>query len=94
MIFRNAKGDVYRNAKQQSMTCEEQVRRWVAGESVHNSTTNECCPDFSCCRPGLLANLEEREKFQNAGEWDRNQMLVGFLKALLENATSTKVRMG
>lgn len=43
------------------MTYEEQVQLWVDGNSVHDG---QCCPDFSCCRPELLAPKEERELFQ------------------------------
>jgi hypothetical protein len=30
-----------------------QLDLWVAGISVHDSIYNECCPDLSCCFPGL-----------------------------------------
>ena len=43
------------------MTYEKQVQLWVEGDSVHDG---QCCPDFSCCRPELLAPKEERELFQ------------------------------
>ena len=29
-----------------------QLHAWVRGHRVHNDIDNECCPDFSCCRPG------------------------------------------
>jgi hypothetical protein len=31
-----------------------QAEAWVRGESKHNDIDNECCPDFSCCRPDLF----------------------------------------
>ena len=42
------------------MDADEQVRKWVAGESVH---ADQCCPDFSCCRPEFQAPQEERDRF-------------------------------
>ena len=56
------------------MTSEEQLDRWVAGESVHNDERDECCPDFPCCKVELLAPREEREKFVGASE-DRMRRL-------------------
>lgn len=48
------------------MTVERQLERWVAGDPVHNSETDECCPDFSCCRPDLIWPVEDRRKFAEA----------------------------
>lgn len=65
------------------MTVQHQLERWVAGESLHNPTRNECCPDFSCCRPELKAPKRTRQRFAKAhadhDEKTRNSMLVGFL---------------
>lgn len=47
----------------QIMTPAEQLRRWVAGESVHNGPSpdrGECCPDFSCCCPEIHTPMSER----------------------------------
>ncbi len=65
------------------MTSDEQKRRWVAGESVHNDERDECCPDFSCCNVELLAPQEEREKFGEATEDLRSAMLSVFLGRML-----------
>lgn len=67
-------------------TREEQVARWLAGESVHVRTQRrgevfECCPDFSCCDPKLLQPLEVRSKFVNADESGRVALLAFFLGA-------------
>lgn len=42
------------------MTPDEQLDMWLEGKSVHNPTTNECCPDFSCCVPSLQMSAIER----------------------------------
>jgi hypothetical protein len=34
--------------------CIVQLERWVNGKSKHNKIDGECCPDFSCCMPGLM----------------------------------------
>jgi len=44
----------------------EQLNLWVEGQSIHNDELGECCPDFSCCRPELLAPKEVREIFRHA----------------------------
>lgn len=61
------------------LTPEVQLERWVAGESLCPNTRNECCPDFSCCRPELLAPKVEREAFAAAHGRTREHMLGGFL---------------
>ncbi len=70
------------------MTSDEQKRRWVAGESVHNDERDECCPDFSCCNGELLAPQQEREKFAGASEDLRAAMLSVFLGRISSTATS------
>lgn len=50
----------------ENMSRERQLERWVRGESVHNSRTNECCPDFSCCGDWELWSYEDRIKFSEA----------------------------
>jgi hypothetical protein len=67
------------------MTPLEQLEKWVQGESVHNTERDECCPDFSCCQPELLAPKVTREAFAKAyreGGADSqivSEMLIGFL---------------
>jgi hypothetical protein len=48
------------------MTHEEQLQKWLEGDSIHNAEFDECTPDFSCCTPETQAPLEERELFVNA----------------------------
>jgi hypothetical protein len=31
-----------------------QMLAWAQGRSYHEPVNDECCPDFSCCRPDLF----------------------------------------
>ena len=69
------------------MTADEQLKLWVEGQSVHNGATRkegECCPDFSCCLPGLQWPEEKRKAFLAADDATRHGMLMGALKAALD----------
>lgn len=48
------------------MKLDEQLKMWKAGISVHNMETDECCPDFSCCKPECAATAEERVRYVSA----------------------------
>lgn len=76
------------------ITSEEQVRRWALGEPVHRDidgeTGGECCPDFSCCKPELLADVEVRRAFEAADGRGRRKWLVSFLGAAIANAAPEK----
>jgi len=65
-----------------------QLIEWVKGNPVHNYEDGECCPDFSCCYPDLLAPAEVRKAFCNAetkGDNDtKSRMLGEFLSKFLE----------
>lgn len=66
--------------------CDEQLRRWVEGESLHSDHRGlgeECCPDFSCCRPQLLQPVEVRRAFQAADARKRDKLCMVFLGAML-----------
>jgi len=69
------------------MTSEEQLTRWVAGESVHLGTPGgedgECCPDFSCCRPELKQPEDVRRAFAAASNDKREHFLSVFLAAAI-----------
>ena len=71
------------------MTSEEQLELWLDGKSVHNVEIDECCPDFSCCRPELLAPKDVREIFVKAhrqgNENVTNRLLMEFLGKSLED---------
>ena len=69
--------------------CEEQVDRWVAGESLHSDHRGcgeECCPDFSCCKPELLQPVEVRRAFKAADEKARSKFCMMFLGGMIANA--------
>lgn len=62
------------------MEPNQQLAKWVAGNSVHNGATpaeGECCPDFSCCRPELAWPSSRRLVFLLATDQDRQRMLRG-----------------
>lgn len=56
-----------------------QLSEWVEGRPFHNTVDDECCPDFSCCRPELLAPRYAREAFEKADDSTRGGFLMGFL---------------
>lgn len=65
------------------MTTENQLQNWVNGRSFHNHTTDEHCPDFSCCIPEIETPLTEKIKFREAFSSDDDivqaQMLLVFI---------------
>ncbi len=69
-------------------TIEHQLSEWVEGRSHHNTTSNECCPDFSCCDPRLLADKEVRTAFRDATEAVRGEMLIMFLGTMLSGSNA------
>jgi hypothetical protein len=70
------------------MRLEEQLNRWVTGDSVHNNETDECCPDFSCCNDKMDTPIEVRKRFQQAvleeDHRTQHEMLMMFLSEALE----------
>lgn len=83
--------------KGEYITYQEQMDRWVKGESVHGAgEEGACCPDFSCCFPENAASMQERLLFKRAyDEGDNktvNAMLMGFLgSAMSKYKPKTKV---
>jgi len=65
------------------MTIEWQLELWLAGNSVHNKVRDECCPDFSCCNPELLAPQDVRAKFCKAYLEKDDTTTHGFLMHFL-----------
>ena len=63
-----------------------QLKNWLAGKPLHNYARDECCPDFSCCKPELLAPLHEREAFCLLSDKERMPMLMVFLQRLVSLA--------
>src|SRR5690606_24274492 len=76
--------------KREYITNEEQLKRWVEGDSVHRLDEQlfggECCPDFSCCKPALQAEEKVRRAFASASRDERMSFLGTFLSALIEYA--------
>lgn len=72
------------------MTADEQLAEWVKGNSQCPNDRDECCPDFSCCQPELLADEATRIAFADATEETRFSMLGGFLGAAMEKAAEGK----
>lgn len=62
---------------------DEQLERWVKGDSVCPNKRHECCPDFSCCHPEIGWSLEKRAKFMSAGQGEREKMMMGALGDVL-----------
>ncbi len=73
------------------MTSEEQLNRWLDGYPIHNHDIDECCPDFSCCQPQLLADKRTREIFCTSGDKVRQQLLILFLGKMIGFETDKKV---
>ncbi|MGG8495942.1 hypothetical protein ACQY1Q_05975 [Tenacibaculum sp. TC6] len=53
---------------------KHQLIEWVKGNSIHNEKDNECCPDFSCCKPNLLQPEEIRKTFYTLSELGDKEM--------------------
>lgn len=41
-----------------------QLEQWRDGNPVHNSFSDECCPDFSCCHSEMLT--EDKQRIEQA----------------------------
>ncbi len=71
-----------------------QLANWLDGKSEHNHVDDECCPDFSCCRPELLAPEHERKAFLASNEKGRIEFLMGFLgRAMATYEQETKIHI-
>jgi len=75
------------------MTSDEQLKNWVAGKSIHNKNTDECCPDFSCCHPTYSASMEERKIFQDDNKETRFKMLGKFLAEAVVAHSDKKIHI-
>lgn len=66
----------------------QQTLDWSNGRPWHNNIDGECCPDFSCCHPELLAPKKVRERFLKAEQEDdestKTRMLGEFLSKMLD----------
>ena len=75
----------------------EQVRVWaLEDKSIHNKERDECCPDFSCCTPELLAPKAVRELYYRAelsGNHKVVERLLGeFLGKMVDNMPDKRKR--
>jgi hypothetical protein len=77
---------------------DKQLEEWVKGNSIHNDERDECCPDFSCCQPDLLADEKARlifvKAFKENDQETQNSMLMMFLGNLLKNENVHIAGMG
>jgi hypothetical protein len=37
-----------------------QTLKWAMGQPYHNNIDDECCPDFSCCKPEMFEQDETK----------------------------------
>jgi hypothetical protein len=68
------------------MSYAEHMDRWVKGDSIHNGPNpgkGECCPDYSCCFPELLAPKSERLIWVHTDDDGRGTLAMIFLQRLL-----------
>jgi len=71
------------------LKAEKQLELWVKGKSVHNNEQGECCPDFSCCKPHLLAPEHERKAFSEASQKGDHKVTTSMLVEFLGRAISS-----
>ena len=76
--------------KEYKARSEAQLVEWVKGNSVHNEVDNECCPDFSCCHPDLLADVELRKLFQASDREGRDRLCFTFLSSMIGKTMPTE----
>jgi len=77
------------------MNTEEQLRRWVNGDPVHDDEQGICVPDFSCCRgKDKLAALEERQKFFEAYQAKDTGITDGMLMMFLSKVLNEDLEEG
>jgi len=60
-----------------------QTSEWLKGNPQHNAVDGECCPDFSCCNPELLAPKEVRELFYKADQTGNDKVCSRMLGEFL-----------
>jgi hypothetical protein len=52
-------------------------------DDIKDMMTDECCPDFSCCRPALKWDAAKRKRFIESGQGAREKMMMGALGSLM-----------
>lgn len=68
------------------LTPEAQLAEWAAGWPACPNSRGECCPDFSCCRPALLAPAAVRMAFLHGTPEQRERLLLSFLGGMAADA--------
>lgn len=76
--------------KERNIRAEAQLTEWVKGNSIHNEVDDECCPDFSCCQPELLVDVEFRKLFKASDREGRDRLCFTFLSSMLAKAIPDK----
>jgi len=71
-----------------------QLALWVEGQSVHDDEHEQCCPDFSCCKPHLQAPKDERWAFLVAHMTEDyetcDRLTIGFLERAMDGYDARK----
>ncbi len=70
-----------------------QLNKWAAGESVHNTEFDFCCPDFSCCVPHLAWLPHIRLIFMTGTEEKREELLSCALREQIKSVTGYDPQM-
>lgn len=70
------------------LAVQHQLDQWVKGNSVHNRSFDECCPDFSCCVPQTKWHKDRRLAFANATPEERAAMLHMALREQISVVTN------
>ena len=70
-------------ARSYQRRAKNQLEEGAHGNPIHNKVDDECCPDFSCCIPGSLAEEKTRQAILKADEKDHYRMLLTFLGGAL-----------
>jgi hypothetical protein len=78
------------NGMSDGESCDHQLDEWVRGNSIHNPTRDECCPDFSCCHAGVTTPTAVRQAFKDADYDTRMGMLGMFLGGALSSASDAE----
>ncbi len=50
-----------------------QALKWAMGKPYHNRVDDECCPDFSCCRPDMFEEDDAKRWATYHKEYGRQQ---------------------
>lgn len=75
-----------------------QLDNWVKGVPLHNPIRDECCPDFSCCKPELLVDEDTRIKYKEyvdqGNDLQASELLGSFLSRAVSSIQGVEVVAG